>query len=388
MLRYIFGAVFFLFLTNLEAQTVQVIIEDCLTGTDRTVKVKYMAVGDFMTSNGTDDWGPQTITLGWNTSCGPATGFPLAGVTVTAGSLPFDDGFGGMGNVNFYTPTQIGAATDPAGVVYSTFTAPAMPDVPLADGDMFIAFTIDVPDAWEGGNPGTPGVADGCIFLEETQFVDAAGDPITTNIVPTVLNNGTGVNVWDGMPATSDLPVELLAFNAKPNNASIDLGWVTASERDAQGFELGRSIDGKDFTKIGWVEANGNSLNTISYDFKDLNVKFGVKYYYQLRMIDVDGTVDYSQILQARLASKNSSLTVFPNPVRSVVNLSIDSPADDETVVRFYDVTGKLVLERVQHIVEGANTLQLDISNLAVGTYKLIIEGNQIREIENVVIMD
>ena len=57
----------------------------------------------------------------------------------------------------------------------------------------------------------------------------------------------------------SVLPVELLSFEAKNNDKTVDLTWTTASEGNNAGFDIERSADGKTFEKIGFVKGNGTT---------------------------------------------------------------------------------------------------------------------------------
>jgi hypothetical protein len=93
------------------------------------------------------------------------------------------------------------------------------------------------------------------------------------------------INILNSIP----LPVELSNFIGEKNY----LLWTTQSETQNKGWEVERSIDGKAWTNIGFVEGFGNSSQKLDYHFE--LKEFG-KYYYRIKQIDFDGHFEYSPI--------------------------------------------------------------------------------------------
>jgi hypothetical protein len=87
----------------------------------------------------------------------------------------------------------------------------------------------------------------------------------------------------------SSLPVELSIFRGEEQY----LLWTTQSETQNKGWEVERSIDGKAWTNIGFVEGFGNSYQKLDYHFE--LKQFG-KFYYRIKQIDYDGHFEYSPI--------------------------------------------------------------------------------------------
>jgi len=50
------------------------------------------------------------------------------------------------------------------------------------------------------------------------------------------------------------LPVELENFSATAGEKDVDLSWITASEDGNRGFSVERSMDGTNFSSVGWVD--------------------------------------------------------------------------------------------------------------------------------------
>ena len=88
---------------------------------------------------------------------------------------------------------------------------------------------------------------------------------------------------------TTALPIELIEFNGKYYNTGIRLYWSTASEINNDHFEILKSSDGTNFTKIKTIIGRGNSSNITNYEYVDYDVCDKIVYY-KLRQVDYDGT--------------------------------------------------------------------------------------------------
>ncbi|MFM2282840.1 MAG: Secretion system C-terminal sorting domain, partial [Bacteroidota bacterium] len=68
---------------------------------------------------------------------------------------------------------------------------------------------------------------------------------------------------------------------------------------------------------------------------------------------------------------QNNFTGIYPNPTNGQLNVDIQSTALTNTVVRTFDMLGKVVYSENTTLVKGMNTLRLDFSHLAKGTYVL-----------------
>jgi len=107
------------------------------------------------------------------------------------------------------------------------------------------------------------------------------------------------------------LPIELLSFETMTITDGVELNWVTASEMNTSHFVVQRSADLIDWQPIGELGAAGSSFTTLDYRFMDTDPKDGVNYY-RLRMVDLDGTEEFTPIAQATWGAKE--LFAYPNP--------------------------------------------------------------------------
>jgi hypothetical protein len=72
-----------------------------------------------------------------------------------------------------------------------------------------------------------------------------------------------------------------------------------------------------------------------------------------------------------------STLIVYPNPSSDVVNIELNTPTTQNTIIKLMDMSGRIVkqIQTVSH--EGNNQYQLSVKELANGLYTYQILNNQ-----------
>ena len=171
------------------------------------------------------------------------------------------------------------------------------------------------------------------------------------------------------------LPIELLSFNAEQQSSGVNLYWSTASEMDVAGFDIMHSADGFNFEKIGYSEAKGGLDMQADYQFMDDAPDAGLNYY-QLLVINTDGSTDSSVLAAVWYTDQVSAPVVYPNP--SVGDFTIAGlEADRFRALRISDLSGRVVMERIG----GLSADHVEISGLNKGTY--IVTVNYDTEVYN-----
>jgi hypothetical protein len=164
------------------------------------------------------------------------------------------------------------------------------------------------------------------------------------------------------------LPVELLFLAGLPNGNAVDLTWATASEKTSSHFVVERSGNGFDFTPIGRVAAAGNSQYRIDYAFTDHDPFTGVNYY-RLKLVDLDGRTDVSNVIAVAFKGNGDKVMVYPNPATDQLNLAVELPDQATVTLRILDATGRMVRELHPVMEPGQTALGIDVGNLAPGPY-------------------
>ena len=188
-----------------------------------------------------------------------------------------------------------------------------------------------------------------------------------------------GTTTLDAILDCETVPIELLGnINGYVLDNGNLLKWATASEYNNAFFTLSSSVDGKNFEAIAKITGAGTSNFTQNYEFLDRNAKAGTTYY-QLTQTDFDGTSKDLGIINLRRGSDNlSNLNVYPIPSSDVVNLNFDSAISQDLTVKIYDLTGKLVAEKIATTVVGNNVLPINIDTYIAGTYFVTINNENI----------
>lgn len=165
----------------------------------------------------------------------------------------------------------------------------------------------------------------------------------------------------------SALPVTLSSFTAKPTTDNkVSLGWVTSTEQVNKGFRIERQagIDNGKYEQIGFVGSkakDGNSQNTLYYNFIDAAPKAGTASLYRLVQEDLDGKLTYSEVRVVKLNGQSVSM-VFPNPSNGAVNIS--RTADGKKMnIQVIDQSGRIV-SQVSNITDANYRMNLPQSGI------------------------
>lgn len=173
-------------------------------------------------------------------------------------------------------------------------------------------------------------------------------------------NNGTVQGV---------LPIELLSFEAFPGKDDVKLKWKTATELNNSHFDIERSGDGRNYSKIGEVKGAGTTNQVISYVFTD-DSPVSRQNYYRLKQVDFDGAYEYGPVEVVTFGG-SSDLTIFPNPVSPGSGINIQG--QKIRTVKIYNMLGQLVVEKVYDRPQTSVTISS--ANLAQGVYTTRVNG-------------
>jgi hypothetical protein len=170
----------------------------------------------------------------------------------------------------------------------------------------------------------------------------------------------------------SPLPVELVTFVGWNEGSVNKLEWVTASEINNDLFVVERSADGVDFTDIGEVEGNGTTSEEHTYNLTDFTPIQGINYY-RLRIIDFDGSFEYSPIIAIEVSGNEVRTTIvglFPNPTLDIINIHLQSAKRTTFDMLVLDITGRVVFTGEVEANAGLNApFILDVNDYTSGVY-------------------
>ena len=163
------------------------------------------------------------------------------------------------------------------------------------------------------------------------------------------------------------LPVELSTFTSNLNGRTVQLNWETKTEKNSNKFEIQRSLTSdNNWASLGSVKAADLSSSIKQYSYADKNLQAGT-YQYRLKMIDNDGTYEYSKVLETVITlPKNFELNQnYPNPFNPSTKISYSLPNDSKVTLDIFNLIG----ERIGQLVsqdQAAGYYSVDFSNASV----------------------
>lgn len=141
----------------------------------------------------------------------------------------------------------------------------------------------------------------------------AGGNNVTGSASAGTIESDSGWSSFSpftlGSPMGSvPLPVELISFEATPQNDHVKLEWWTATEKNNDHFTVEHSVDGVNFTFVGFVDAVGNSTTVQDYTLEHRDYHSGINYY-RLQQTDIDGQKSDWKIASVYMGGDNKVIT-------------------------------------------------------------------------------
>ena len=174
------------------------------------------------------------------------------------------------------------------------------------------------------------------------------------------------------------LPVNLVSFSAAYSNGFNNLQWTSEHENNFSHYEVERSNDAINFSKVTTVNAAAGSGEK-KYSYKDdvQHIPQSI-YYYRLKMVNADGRFTYSSIINTRRIVTNR-YALLTNPFNNKISINYNLETNTKVLLFLFDVNGRLIKQQTFNGIEGDNNFTLNnLSSLPPGNYFLkIISGNE-----------
>ncbi len=202
--------------------------------------------------------------------------------------------------------------------------------------------------------------------------------------------NGDGTSAGDSgmgtVPAklsvspNTALPIEMTAFTVEQSFNSILLKWATLTESNSSHFALEHSPNGFIFKEFAKVSAAGFSSEILQYSDYHTNPNNGLNYY-RLKVVDIDGTFQYSDILVYEMDKKQRpTLEALPNLVADKTTVLFHNNLGNvfDSELHVHTMSGQLVGTFPFGLSPGENRIELDLSELEMGYYTISLkEANE-----------
>jgi hypothetical protein len=194
---------------------------------------------------------------------------------------------------------------------------------------------------------------------------DVTGTTITGIVVTTTTVN---LSFDAGIIGFKTLPVTLVFTAIRQGNTAL-LTWKVTAERDVLSYTLERSINGISYAAIASYSSDGRA----EYNKTDAQPATGLNYY-RVRVLNLNGKEEYSEIKIVRFDSKGV-ITIFPNPATDIVNIQLpDNWQGRQVKIDLINQMGQVVISKTPS--QASQVESINVSRLSAGIYNLRLINN------------
>jgi hypothetical protein len=161
------------------------------------------------------------------------------------------------------------------------------------------------------------------------------------------------------------LPVTLVSLKGLVQTDGASLIWEITNVVNLHHFDIEYSTNGINFSAVGKTVYKEGQLHYEYYHRQQLPSIV----YYRLKMVDHDGSFQYSKIITLKIARGGSSMLTYPNPTRQTVTVQVKAEETTEAGIRIINSMGHQVMQKVTVLQKGDNVLPLDVRANAAGVY-------------------
>jgi hypothetical protein len=176
--------------------------------------------------------------------------------------------------------------------------------------------------------------------------------------------------------SASSLPVTITGIKAYQQGSGVQVEWNVATQINVLSYEVERSVDGRSFTKIGTVQARGNSTSSIAYNWLDAAPVQGNNFY-RIRIVNLSSAAQYTSVAKVFIGKGAEAISIYPNPVKGdVVNLQLTNLEKGNYTLRLTNQLGQTIFSEIITHNGGSANMSLNIAgSLTNGIYQLQVVG-------------
>jgi len=175
-------------------------------------------------------------------------------------------------------------------------------------------------------------------------------------------------------------------------DTKIKLDWTTSFGQSVDYFDIERSDDGVNWSNIGSVKASENSNSKLEYSYIDnklpLNRSKNQIFYYRLRMTDLDGKFEYSDVRGVNFnRTSDWAVSIYPNPTADLINVDLtglDLGAGDINLSVYDNVARQVISKKII----GNGIELIDVTQLPAGSYNVTVNQGNINHRQTIIKID
>ncbi len=181
-------------------------------------------------------------------------------------------------------------------------------------------------------------------------------------------NSGTSPSGF----ALNILPVKFQSFSAKTNNnKQASFNWTVSDESQISSYTLEKSTDNRAWKTVRIQNAGVSQQQLTTYYETDSFLSAGISYY-RVKAEGYSGELFYSTTEKVE-QQPAKGFTIYPNPVSSRLRLQLDpTELHGAVTVTLYNSTAARA-EQFHFEKSSTGNLEMNISHLAKGTYRVVL---------------
>jgi hypothetical protein len=182
--------------------------------------------------------------------------------------------------------------------------------------------------------------------------------------------------IFKPKPPYVPIPVIFTSLNASQQGEKIAVRWQVQNEMDVAKYEVEKSINGTEFSLVNTT--NVSTANTVSGDYAWYDDKeISGSNFYRIKSISRNGSSNITQVIKVIASKTGASFIVFPNPVKgNTINLQIVDQVYGTYQLRLINSNGQVVYTNKLPVTSNSMLKSLTVdTNLPKGIYQLEIKN-------------
>lgn len=256
----------------------------------------------------------------------------------------------------------------------------------LADGIKTLRIDYSVDNVnWTNAGSFPVTISDGSAFYEG-EFIANLNGVSARHVILTAEENHDGacygfseIRMYTGQ----SVPVELMAFEGTCERGKKDINWSFGDVSEFESVNLQWSNNGNDWETIYTSNNAGEKSGEITEaSYSDIRQTRTSKNFYRLKMNDINGDSEFSEIIVVSCEVTEQDVQVYPQPVSAEMTINIELLQNSSIVYTVNDVLGQKIIQNAWDGNEGMNQFKLNVENLIPGQYliRFEIDGKHIEK--------
>jgi hypothetical protein len=170
------------------------------------------------------------------------------------------------------------------------------------------------------------------------------------------------------------LPIHIGSLKATRENDGIQVQWIAYDQGNTERYEIERSSDGVNFTRVQTIAVTGTNNGDVNYQWLDQNPVQGTNYY-RIKEVYMSGNSDYSSVVKLLFKNGNPGISLYPNPT-TTKNLFVQFNDMSAGVykVNCMNSAGQMVYQGTLTHAGGYRSAPLQLpGKLTAGLYRIVI---------------